>query len=166
MGSSAMLADATNVCGAPRSWPFRVIVNDRIRCSFAPFYRLTGPSVGSDGQGVTGRIEELRRERAQAARDDALERTDEVYRKRPRASRQTGAPRSSGVDRGLLLVFRVRVDMVNRRLMALARRVLPAIEGAGEGLALPVPPFLRQQFLIWLTRRSRHGGLIHRALSS
>ena len=42
MGSSAMLAHASNVCGALRSWLFQVIVSDRIRCSLAPFHRSNG----------------------------------------------------------------------------------------------------------------------------
>jgi hypothetical protein len=44
MGSSAMLAHASSVCGAPRSWLFQVIVSDRIRCSLAPLHRRTGSS--------------------------------------------------------------------------------------------------------------------------
>jgi hypothetical protein len=41
------------------------------------------PRAANDFAAIRARIEELRRERAQAASDDALERTDEVYRRSP-----------------------------------------------------------------------------------
>ena len=41
------------------------------------------PRAANDFAAIRARIEELRRERAQVARDDALERTDEVYRRSP-----------------------------------------------------------------------------------
>ena len=41
------------------------------------------PRAANDFAAIRARMEELRRERGQSARDNALERTDEVYRRSP-----------------------------------------------------------------------------------
>ena len=50
---------------------------------------MVRPRAANDFAAIRARMEELQRERAQSARDNALERTDEVYR---RSSEPVGQP--------------------------------------------------------------------------